>query len=658
MEVLNVDEYAELSLFDKSIQLETHLMDEALHKALERKASASISAEAKQFRSRDALKFEFETFTCIICFEEFKFQLDYDDHMNMHKQKAHSDVVSEVSGPHTTASSSCNTSHAVEKTLTLDDGPQSAADFAQTVVTPLPARIVKNNENEVKKATEAGSIRKSKSVVTIKNAVLENQLCYRDNDRNTIINVLKNTNKSMQQDNSPKNSATSVYKIISVSKDFNVQSTQIKFPASNNVKKMFACQLCGDMFEKKESLVKHRQTHDGVPKKPLICKFCSFTCKFKSGLAIHMRSHSGEKLHFCMLCEYSGLTSTHLESHMRTHADEKPYSCEVCNFKYKQRSSLLRHMRLHTGEKPYSLIPLSATTATNEENKVNNAPKEADSIWRSKSLLKTKNGEMDSQSINSNNDRNVIINELDNRSNLFDVFRNTTKAVLQDMSLAKIQKTISSCVSQIIKNSKDFNIQSTGHNQSPSTDNIEYASNELIVDQHIVSKPLQMETECLSNFVGEKIILSSERNTLIVKKKFECNNCGNMFQRKTSLVQHIKTHTEAKLFHCKFCPYTCKFKSSLTMHSKIHTGADNLSSCKLCEYKCILTTDLVRHMRTHTGEKPYHCKLCHSKFTRNGHLVSHMSTHTGEKPFSCKTCKYKCAEKRTLVKHMRCHTID
>ncbi|XP_039762371.1 zinc finger protein 829-like isoform X3 [Pararge aegeria] len=579
MEVLNVDEYAELSLFDKSIQLETHLMDEALHKALERKASASISAEAKQFRSRDALKFEFETFTCIICFEEFKFQLDYDDHMNMHKQKAHSDVVSEVSGPHTTASSSCNTSHAVEKTLTLDDGPQSAADFAQTVVTPLPARIVKNNENEVKKATEAGSIRKSKSVVTIKNAVLENQLCYRDNDRNTIINVLKNTNK---------------------------------------------------------------------------------------------------------------------------------------------------------------IIPLSATTATNEENKVNNAPKEADSIWRSKSLLKTKNGEMDSQSINSNNDRNVIINELDNRSNLFDVFRNTTKAVLQDMSLAKIQKTISSCVSQIIKNSKDFNIQSTGHNQSPSTDNIEYASNELIVDQHIVSKPLQMETECLSNFVGEKIILSSERNTLIVKKKFECNNCGNMFQRKTSLVQHIKTHTEAKLFHCKFCPYTCKFKSSLTMHSKIHTGADNLSSCKLCEYKCILTTDLVRHMRTHTGEKPYsckvcnyksaqkstlvkhtrthtgekpyscmlceykfasssnlvsltrthsltksfscslckyrsarnchlvrhtgekpyHCKLCHSKFTRNGHLVSHMSTHTGEKPFSCKTCKYKCAEKRTLVKHMRCHTID
>ncbi|XP_039762372.1 zinc finger protein 2-like isoform X4 [Pararge aegeria] len=539
MEVLNVDEYAELSLFDKSIQLETHLMDEALHKALERKASASISAEAKQFRSRDALKFEFETFTCIICFEEFKFQLDYDDHMNMHKQKAHSDVVSEVSGPHTTASSSCNTSHAVEKTLTLDDGPQSAADFAQTVVTPLPARIVKNNENEVKKATEA-------------------------------------------------------------------------------------------------------------------------------------------------------------------------------------------------------VIPLSATTATNEENKVNNAPKEADSIWRSKSLLKTKNGEMDSQSINSNNDRNVIINELDNRSNLFDVFRNTTKAVLQDMSLAKIQKTISSCVSQIIKNSKDFNIQSTGHNQSPSTDNIEYASNELIVDQHIVSKPLQMETECLSNFVGEKIILSSERNTLIVKKKFECNNCGNMFQRKTSLVQHIKTHTEAKLFHCKFCPYTCKFKSSLTMHSKIHTGADNLSSCKLCEYKCILTTDLVRHMRTHTGEKPYsckvcnyksaqkstlvkhtrthtgekpyscmlceykfasssnlvsltrthsltksfscslckyrsarnchlvrhtgekpyHCKLCHSKFTRNGHLVSHMSTHTGEKPFSCKTCKYKCAEKRTLVKHMRCHTID
>ncbi|XP_045783050.1 zinc finger protein 322-like isoform X9 [Maniola jurtina] len=165
--------------------------------------------------------------------------------------------------------------------------------------------------------------------------------------------------------------------------------------------------------------------------------------------------------------------------------------------------------------------------------------------------------------------------------------------------------------------------------------------------------------------------------------QYICDVCQKIFQRKSSLVTHIRAHTYAntfscklrkrkfsqnstsscprrthtgeKLFVCKLCDYKCTVNSSLVRHMKSHSG-ENPFVCNLCDYKSSQNSNLLRHMRTHTGEKPFVCNLCNYKFSQNSSLATHMRTHTGEKPFVCNLCNYKFSQNSSLVTHMRTHT--
>ena len=45
--------------------------------------------------------------------------------------------------------------------------------------------------------------------------------------------------------------------------------------------------------------------------------------------------------------------SSNLAVHKRTHTGDKPYECDVCNKRFSQSSYLAVHKRTHTGDKPY-----------------------------------------------------------------------------------------------------------------------------------------------------------------------------------------------------------------------------------------------------------------------------------------------------------------
>ncbi|XP_045783056.1 zinc finger protein 337-like isoform X3 [Maniola jurtina] len=136
--------------------------------------------------------------------------------------------------------------------------------------------------------------------------------------------------------------------------------------------------------------------------------------------------------------------------------------------------------------------------------------------------------------------------------------------------------------------------------------------------------------------------------------QYICDVCQKIFQRKSSLVTHIRAHTYANTLSCKLRKRKFCQNSTSSSPRRTHTG-EKLFVCKLCDYKCTVNISLVRHMRTHTGEKPFVCKLCDYKFTQNSTLVTHVRTHTGEKPFVCKLCDYKCAVNSSLVRHMKTH---
>lgn len=51
----------------------------------------------------------------------------------------------------------------------------------------------------------------------------------------------------------------------------------------------------------------------------------------------------------CSVCGKKVARSGDLAIHMRTHTGEKPYACEICPKRYKMSCHLTAHMKTHTG---------------------------------------------------------------------------------------------------------------------------------------------------------------------------------------------------------------------------------------------------------------------------------------------------------------------
>uniref|UniRef100_A0AC11CXS1 Zinc finger and BTB domain containing 24 n=1 Tax=Ovis aries TaxID=9940 RepID=A0AC11CXS1_SHEEP len=84
------------------------------------------------------------------------------------------------------------------------------------------------------------------------------------------------------------------------------------------------------------------------------CKDCGKVFKYNHFLAIHQRSHTGEKPFTCEICGKSFTAKSSLQTHIRIHRGEKPYSCAVCGKSFSDSSAKRRHCILHTGKKPFT----------------------------------------------------------------------------------------------------------------------------------------------------------------------------------------------------------------------------------------------------------------------------------------------------------------
>jgi len=115
----------------------------------------------------------------------------------------------------------------------------------------------------------------------------------------------------------------------------------------------YKCTECGRCCKKSSELAVHRRSHSG--QKPFECTVCSKRFTISGHLVRHSRIHSGEKPYKCSLCNKSFSQSGHLQRHVRyVHSDRRPYQCPYCGMMFKTNCEARLHVRVHTGAKPYS----------------------------------------------------------------------------------------------------------------------------------------------------------------------------------------------------------------------------------------------------------------------------------------------------------------
>lgn len=121
---------------------------------------------------------------------------------------------------------------------------------------------------------------------------------------------------------------------------------------SNNNRKEFKCNPCGENFFSVSKLRSHRyKVHN---EKQHMCEICSKSFGLSADLKVHLRTHSGQKPFPCEFCPKRFTTSSNLNDHMKTHTGEKNWKCIDCPKAYARSSDLKVHIKsVHSNTKPH-----------------------------------------------------------------------------------------------------------------------------------------------------------------------------------------------------------------------------------------------------------------------------------------------------------------
>ncbi|ETN60902.1 hypothetical protein AND_007462 [Anopheles darlingi] len=140
-----------------------------------------------------------------------------------------------------------------------------------------------------------------------------------------------------------------------------------------------------------------------------------------------------------------------------------------------------------------------------------------------------------------------------------------------------------------------------------------------------------------------------------VPPRFECDQCGKIFKKKSLIKLHMVTHQRNREFTCDQCDRQFHFRYQLKQHNRTVHATEFPYECTYCDRKLPDKGRYDVHMRSHTGEKPYGCRFeCDRSFTNSTDRRRHeMVAHTGERPHHCPTCKVSYARHRSLQQHFQ-----
>ena len=128
---------------------------------------------------------------------------------------------------------------------------------------------------------------------------------------------------------------------------------------------------------------------------------------------------------------------------------------------------------------------------------------------------------------------------------------------------------------------------------------------------------------------------------------FKCCKCPKTFNFKKHLAQHDKTHNkDINKQICQECGTQLSSLSALTRHIKQQHGHEY--PCSECEKIFQSKSNLNQHLKTHRLEKPHQCGHCQQHFSLKDHLEIHLKAH--DKANCCSKCTEKFVIELTMEK--------
>ncbi|XP_060060833.1 zinc finger protein 445 isoform X1 [Erinaceus europaeus] len=352
------------------------------------------------------------------------------------------------------------------------------------------------------------------------------------------------------------------------------------------VEEAFLCQLCGETFPQKESLLAHQKTH--THGRRFRCSDCAKEFTHRSALIFHKQQHdtkrnleegpslsedrafqvpqsdpATEKPYTCGLCGKVFRNHSFLLIHQRIHTRERPYKCRECGKAFRWSSNLSRHQRVHSLKKRQYECRESHSAPNPQPQNLPDKKRFwcqecGKSFTRKRSLL-------DHNGIHSGEKRY----KCDQCGKSFD-----RKYRLVNHQRIHTQERPFKCQWC----GKDFigrhtlNIHEKKHFRAQS-------------ERSLAESPSSQDPGAsagASGASGEKPPEGCEeararshklrglQGAPLGKKCHRCSTCGKTFKKRSHLLSHRRFHTGERPFKCRDCGKTFGWSSNLTRHMKNH----------------------------------------------------------------------------------------